>query len=204
MVQYKLYYFNLRARGELTRLIFHYAGVPFEDIRIERNVEWPKRKHEFPFHQVPVLEADGKVLAQSNSIARYLAKQFGIAGKDDWEQAQADMYVDCISDLMTAIHKVIMETDAKKRAFMTEEYLSNTIAPHVQIIEKHLEKTGSGYMVGTEITWADLAYYGFFSYLSENCGDVLKNAPHLKALVSKVANIPSIKNWVDIRPKTYL
>ena len=60
---------------------------------------------EFPFHQVPVLEADGKILAQSNSIARYLAKQFGIAGKDDWEQAQADMYVDCISDLMTGIIK---------------------------------------------------------------------------------------------------
>ena len=45
MVQYKLYYFNLQARGELTRLIFKCAGVPFEDIRIERNVEWPKRKH---------------------------------------------------------------------------------------------------------------------------------------------------------------
>ena len=125
---------------------------------------------EFPFHQVPVLEVDGKILAQSNSIARYLAKQFGLGGKDDWEQAQADMFVDCISDLMTgiikplklkiikfywpfylAIHKVIMETDSKKQAEMTEEYLSKTVAPHIQIIESHLHKNGSGYLVGSEV-----------------------------------------------------
>lgn len=54
-----------------------------------------------PFGQVPVLEVDGKMLAQSNTIARYLAKQHGLAGKDEWEQALADMYGDNINDLMT-------------------------------------------------------------------------------------------------------
>lgn len=53
-----------------------------------------------PFGQVPVLEVDGKFLAQSHTIARYLARQHGLAGKDEWEQAQADMYVDCIMDLL--------------------------------------------------------------------------------------------------------
>lgn len=54
-----------------------------------------------PFGQCPVLEVDGKMLAQSNAIARYLAKQHGLAGKDEWEQATADMYGDNINDLMT-------------------------------------------------------------------------------------------------------
>ena len=73
------------------------------------------RKHEFaflllvkdnislpgaPFGQVPVLEVDGKPLAQSNAIARYLARQHGLAGQNEWEQSQADMYVDCIYDLI--------------------------------------------------------------------------------------------------------
>ncbi len=31
---YKLTYFNVRARAELTRLIFSYAGVDFEDVRV--------------------------------------------------------------------------------------------------------------------------------------------------------------------------
>jgi hypothetical protein len=53
-----------------------------------------------PFGQVPILEVDGQVLAQSNAIARYLARKHGLAGKDEWEQAQADMYADNINDLL--------------------------------------------------------------------------------------------------------
>lgn len=55
-----------------------------------------------PFGQVPVLEVDGKMLAQSHTIGRYLARKHGLAGKDEWEEAQADMYADCVSDLMSS------------------------------------------------------------------------------------------------------
>jgi len=41
--QYKLIYFNVRGRGELSRLILHCAGVPFEDFRFEMK-EWPAIK----------------------------------------------------------------------------------------------------------------------------------------------------------------
>ena len=55
---------------------------------------------DMPFGQVPVLEVDGKRLAQSDTIARYLARQHGLAGQNDWEQSLADMYVDCIYDFL--------------------------------------------------------------------------------------------------------
>lgn len=60
-----------------------------------------------PFGQVPVLEVDGKHLAQSHAIARYIAREHGLAGQphDHWEQAQVDMYADCVKDLMIGIYK---------------------------------------------------------------------------------------------------
>ncbi len=58
-----------------------------------------------PFGQVPVLEVDGeKMLAQSMTIARYLARRHGLAGQNDWEQSQADMYCDCVYDLHNGIY----------------------------------------------------------------------------------------------------
>lgn len=59
------------------------------------------------FGQVPILEVDGKPLAQSNAAARYVARQHGLAGQNDWDQSQADMYVDCISDLITGTARFI-------------------------------------------------------------------------------------------------
>ena len=44
-----------------------------------------------------------------------------------------------------------MEIDSKKQTEMTEEYLSKTVAPHIQMIESHLKKNGSGYLVGSEV-----------------------------------------------------
>ncbi len=52
-----------------------------------------------PLGVVPVLEYDGTKLSQSKTIARFLAKEFGIAGKTNLEQAQADMIVDCVVDV---------------------------------------------------------------------------------------------------------
>lgn len=41
--QYKLIYFNLRARAEPLRLIFAYAGIKYTDQRVEF-ADWPGLK----------------------------------------------------------------------------------------------------------------------------------------------------------------
>lgn len=51
-----------------------------------------------PFGQVPVLEHNGKLAHQSVAIARYLAKQVNLVGKDIWEDLEIDAIVDTIND----------------------------------------------------------------------------------------------------------
>lgn len=52
-----------------------------------------------PWGQVPILEVDGEVLAQSNTIARFLGRKFQLCGESDWEAAKCDEYVDATNDL---------------------------------------------------------------------------------------------------------
>jgi len=53
----------------------------------------------YPWGQLPLLEIGDKKIAQSNAIARYLAKKYNLAGKDDWESAKIDEIVDAMADL---------------------------------------------------------------------------------------------------------
>lgn len=76
MVHYKLTYFLSRGLADVSRQLFHLAGVEFEDERINKDV-FLERKETYPFRQVPVLNVDGFEIPQSMAIARYLARKFG-------------------------------------------------------------------------------------------------------------------------------
>ena len=49
--------------------MLHAAGVPFEDVRVEK-IEHVGDLNKLPFRQIPILEAKGHVIAQSNAINR--------------------------------------------------------------------------------------------------------------------------------------
>ena len=65
------------SRGEVARLAMHIAGIPFEDRRIARK-DWAALRDSTPFQAVPILEVDGQVIAQSNTINRYVGKLAGL------------------------------------------------------------------------------------------------------------------------------
>lgn len=52
-----------------------------------------------PYGQLPVLEIDGKQVAQSHAVGRYLAKKFNLTGKTDYDAMQCDMHIDSLEDL---------------------------------------------------------------------------------------------------------
>ncbi|WKY05478.1 hypothetical protein Q1695_006024 [Nippostrongylus brasiliensis] len=98
MVHYKLSYFNNRGKAEIARQLFVLAGQEFEDKRYASREEYAPHASETPFGLLPVLEVDGKQLSQSNTIARYLARKFGYAGKTPFEEALVDSIADQYND----------------------------------------------------------------------------------------------------------
>jgi glutathione S-transferase len=66
----KLSYFPIEGRGEAIRLALHIGEIPFEDHRIPFP-EWPGVKGTTPWGSIPILEVDGKTIAQSNTILRF-------------------------------------------------------------------------------------------------------------------------------------
>jgi len=54
---------------------------------------------EYPWEVLPVLEVDGHVISQSAAIGRFLARRFGFAGKDEFQDALCDELVDANKDL---------------------------------------------------------------------------------------------------------
>ena len=58
-------------------------------------------KPSLPYGQVPVLEYQGATLCQSITVARFLAMECGLAGRDSLENAKIDEVVDAVSDLLS-------------------------------------------------------------------------------------------------------
>lgn len=88
MPNYKLNYFNGRGRAELTRYIFAAAGAKYTDNRVSFD-NWPSLKPEAPLGQMPYLEVDNQKLPQSIAIARFVAREFNLAGKNNLEQVSS-------------------------------------------------------------------------------------------------------------------
>ncbi len=72
--------------------------------------------------QLPFIIIDEVKLPQSMSIARYLAREFNLAGKTNLEQAQADAVVDTCVDIWSSIVDILHLKDEKEKVSY-DEYL---------------------------------------------------------------------------------
>ena len=203
MSTYKLYYFNGRGRAEVSRLIFAAAGQKYEDIRYERE-QWLAHKNEMPLGQMPVLEFEGKMLPQSIAIARFLAKQFQLAGKNNFEQAQVDAVVDTINDVLSKFIAANFEKDEAKKQELMKNFLSEELPKGFQNLENLGKLYGSGgpFFVGNQLTWADLLFHEVSHALLQADANCLDKFPWLKQNRAEVEKQPKIAEYLKNRPQT--
>merc|ERR1711899_537817 len=120
MPMIKFSYFDIEAKGELTRLLLHAGNFDFEDDRLPIS-SWPgEHKEKTTFGQLPMLSWDGVELAQSTAIARFVARRAGLAGRNDMELARADMVTCHYEELWAKLGPINVLSCVDKAAALVE------------------------------------------------------------------------------------
>jgi len=211
----KLYYFDLKGKGESIRLICAYGGLKLEDYRFTTRDEFlaMKESSRLPFGQVPMLEVDGKLaMVQSTAIMRYLGKLSGLYPTSDHILAQrVDAVMEQAADVFMAStvltyglrYAIDLSPEAKEKSF---EYYNETILPcHLRKVELYLESSASGWMAGTaEPSTADFVWYCSLMNMADKKeisekNKSLEDFPKLKAFVAKFASLEEIKEYYKER-----
>ncbi|ESO99821.1 hypothetical protein LOTGIDRAFT_173480 [Lottia gigantea] len=196
MPDYKLHYFDTRARAEVARILFAAAGQPFEDVRYTPE-QWVVFKPKTPFGQLPCLEVDGKLYGQSNAINSYLARKFGFHGKTNIEALQIDVVIGVQNDLTSVMIKYFTETDEQKRKELKEKLLKEDAPKFLGNFEKLLQD--NGYYVGNSVTVAEIAVNDLIDYLLLENPDVLKSYTKLTQMRKNLEAHSKIGPYYKIR-----
>eukprot|EP01120_Amphizonella_sp_Union-15-10_P006495 TRINITY_DN20_c0_g1_i1.p1 TRINITY_DN20_c0_g1~~TRINITY_DN20_c0_g1_i1.p1 ORF type:complete len:208 (+),score=48.46 TRINITY_DN20_c0_g1_i1:49-672(+) len=192
----RITYFPVRGRAEIIRLTLAAAGVEWEENPVNpEKLGQLKQSGDAPFGQVPLYHEGDFTLAQSNAIARYIARKHHLYGKDDKEAAIIDMIVDGHIDLTNKVIPLLYPSVNKEGI---EKFGKETAPVWAGYFEKLLAKNngGKGWAVGDKLSLADISLYLLVeSYELHGFGGS-SSAPLLFGLKDRVAAVPSLAAYI--------
>ncbi|XP_050828216.1 uncharacterized protein LOC103820069 isoform X1 [Serinus canaria] len=194
----KLHYFNGRGRMEPIRWLLAAAGVEFEESYLEKKEDLTKLQKDgsLLFQQVPMVEIDGMKLVQTRAIANYISTKYNLYGKDMKERALIDMYVEGMFDL-----NELLMTYGYLAADKKEEYFANMMEKaenrYFPAFEKVLKDHGKDFLVGNQLSRADVQLLEIILMAEEWKPDTLAKFPLLQSFKARLSNIPTIKKFLQ-------
>lgn len=194
----KLTYLQTTSVGEITRLILHFGGVPFENLRIDY-ATMAAIKPTLPLGNVPVLEVNGEVYSQSMAIARYTAKLSGLYPEVPQDALHVDMIVETLLEFKNQVNPVRFDEamaviNTNKLKILLEETLPRCFSA--------LETRVRGeFFLGAKATYADLLMFNVAEDDLKWCfGEIdLSAYPKLVAIVERVRVSPGIAAYIKAR-----
>lgn len=188
----KLYRHPLSGHSHRAQLFLSLLGVPHELVDVDLKARAHKEP-EFlklnPFGQVPVLDDDGTVVADSNAILVYLAKKLG---RIDWlpeDPALAARVQKWLSvaagDIAfgPAAARLVTVFGAKLRA---EEAIARA---HRVLAQIDAELSSRDFLLGARPTIADVSLYSYVSAAPEGNVD-LSDYPQVRAWLARIERLP--------------
>ena len=194
----KLYLHPLSGHSHRARLFLSLIGVERQEIE----VDLAKAAHKSPdflkmnrFGQVPVLDDDGTVLADSNAILVYLAKKYG---RTDWLPEDAAGAAAVQRWLSVAAGQLAFGPAAARlvTVFGAKFDAAEVIArAHALLKVIEAELTGRQWIAGDRPTIADVALYSYIARAPEGNVD-LAAYPEVR---SWLARIEGLEGFVPFR-----
>ena len=197
----KLYHFALSGHAHRARLFMSLLGIPHEVVDVDLR-SGAHKTPEFlalnPFGQLPVLDDNGTIIADSNAILVYLATKFG---RTDWlpQDAKGAAMVQrwlsvAAGDLAfgPAAARLITVFGAK---FNPDDVIARA---HVLLkrLEAHLAERE--WLVGAQPTIADVALYSYLSSAPEGNVD-LSAYPRVDAFLRRIEALPGFVPFAKTR-----
>ncbi|MBN3309507.1 GSTA3 transferase, partial [Amia calva] len=191
-----LYYFDGRGKMESIRWLLAVAGVEFQEVHFKTREQYEKMLHDgaLMFQQVPMVEMDGMKLVQSKAIMNYISAKYNLYGKDLKERVMIDMYAEGLRDLMEMIARIIMLTPEEQQSTL-KTIESKATDRYLPVYEKAL--ASSDYLVGNQLSCADVHLLECILMLEEKFPSVLSNFPRLQAFQKRMRAVPAIHKFLQ-------
>ncbi|MDH2434634.1 glutathione S-transferase [Pokkaliibacter sp. MBI-7] len=187
-----LYHFPLSGHAHRAELMLSLLGLPFKRVL----VNLASGEHKQPaflalnaFGQVPVLDDNGTVIADSNAILVYLAQRYGAeswlpqapvaqAAVQRWLSVAAGQiaYGPCAARLITVFGSQLNASEVIDRAHQILAIIDNELSQRA-------------FLVGEQPTIADVACYTYIAHAPE--GNVsLDSYPHVQSWLQRIEALP--------------
>ena len=204
----KIYYSHLPFwRAEVLRVSLFIKDIPFEDVRVSKEEFIHLIKTGFlpngkrsPFHQLPVIEVENKIIGQTGAIARYCGKVSNLYSDDILKAAKIDQIIDAATDITNVVSPTIREKDQEKK-IEDRKVLVNKLLPRwFRYLENLLSEDDSTWFV-EKMTIADIAMWRLLGWLTSGIIDgiptsVIDDFPKLKNIHHQVHTHPKVQEWM--------
>ncbi|MCT8165063.1 glutathione S-transferase [Pseudomonas putida] len=189
----KLYNFPKSGHAHRIDLMLSLLDLPAERVFVDL-AKGAHKTPEFlamnPFGQVPVLDDNGTIIADSNAILVYLASTYDTRGqwlpRDPLGAARVQRWLSVAAGLLAFGPAAARLNTVFGASFNSDEVI-NRAHTLLKVMDAELGKTP--FLVGNEPTIADIANYSYIAHAPE--GNVSLDAyPHVRAWLNRIEALP--------------